>query len=348
MSFEIKLFVSVIIPTRNRQDKLIRAVKSVATQTYQNVELVVVDDGSDQFIDYESLKNIWNQYRSSDFLKIIHQKQSNANVARNRGADESMGSYFIFLDSDDLLAPWAIENRISLSYEYKGIICSNAECFNEFPGDLKKLWNLPIDGYPLDRFLYLDFPWQTSGPMWPRNVFYSIGKFDERLPSWQDWELFVRSLISGIEFSHFSSCDYFVNISGDDKTSKRQYMDLYHLKEGILTMDRLVTSLSESCFFTEKRIYNLQIIKYCLVYCMIENHGYKTAIEVIKNLSIVNKKISENKLIAHRLSCKLPSFLKRKMLKAIWGDSLSLDNSENLLIKFSIPELLASNKTKSF
>lgn len=344
MNNKITNFVSVIIPTRNRQHKLIRAVKSVATQTYQNVELVVVDDGSDQLIDYDAIQNIWNEYRSSHFLKIIYQQHSNANVARNRGADESKGDFIIFLDSDDLLAPWAIERRLKLSFKYKGIICGNAECFNETPGDLKKLFNLPIDENPLDRFLNLDFPWQTSGPMWPRNVFYSIGKFDAGLPSWQDWELSIRALILGIEFKQISSCDHFINISGGDKTSYNQFKDIDHLSKGFLLMCQIEKTLFQYQLVTENRIYSLQMIKSCLAYCLIENQGYSKTLEFIKKAPLdINLKL-EHKLFAHRLSKELPSFLQKKIIKRIWGVAINLNYYDRLSLKFSIPDLIISNK----
>lgn len=86
--------VSVIIPTYNRADTILRAVKSVLSQTFQDWELIIVDDGStDDTI--EKIRDI------DPRLKIITQQNQGASVARNVGIQASCGKYVAMLDSDD-------------------------------------------------------------------------------------------------------------------------------------------------------------------------------------------------------------------------------------------------------
>ena len=87
--------VSIIIPVHNRIHELKRAVDSIIDQTYQNFEIIIVDDCSTTKINPELFKHI-------DNIKIINlQEKGNANIARNVGARESNGKYVAFLDSDD-------------------------------------------------------------------------------------------------------------------------------------------------------------------------------------------------------------------------------------------------------
>lgn len=99
--------VSVIIPTYNRSQEVCRALESVFSQTYEPIEILVIDDGSDDGTE-EALKKF-----GSD---IVYIRQCNAGVsaARNRGILESNGDVVTFLDSDDLWLPHKTEEQIAL------------------------------------------------------------------------------------------------------------------------------------------------------------------------------------------------------------------------------------------
>ncbi|MFW1754217.1 glycosyltransferase family 2 protein [Acinetobacter wanghuae] len=89
--------VSVIIPTCNRYDFLIRAVKSIERQTYKNLEIIVIDDYSDIVINKYDLK----KYTSKPIKLIRNEIRKGGAVSRNIGIDLSEGDYFCFLDDDD-------------------------------------------------------------------------------------------------------------------------------------------------------------------------------------------------------------------------------------------------------
>lgn len=89
--------VSVIIPVYNVEQYLKQCVDSVLSQTYQNIEIILVDDGS---TDYSG--DICDQYKSTDkLIRVIHQKNAGLSEARNQGVDSAIGDYVYFLDSDD-------------------------------------------------------------------------------------------------------------------------------------------------------------------------------------------------------------------------------------------------------
>lgn len=107
---DCKQLVSVIIPTYNRKEWLVRAVESCFSQTHTNVEVLVIDDGSTdgtQMLLLEMEKR-WGAGR----FRWFFQKRQGACVARNLGMDEAKGQYLQFLDSDDVIDPVKFERQI--------------------------------------------------------------------------------------------------------------------------------------------------------------------------------------------------------------------------------------------
>ena len=97
---------SVIIPTYNSQNTILRALDSVLYQTFKDYEVIVVDDGSSD--DTKSVVEEFLQDNEVDF-KYIVQKNSGPSSARNRGIKNASGKYIAFLDSDDIWHPQKLE-----------------------------------------------------------------------------------------------------------------------------------------------------------------------------------------------------------------------------------------------
>ena len=87
--------VSVIIPTYNRAQVVGEAIDSVLSQTYNDLELIVVDDGSQ-----DETRSVVSSYNSQ--VTYLHQEHQGVSAARNRGIELARGKYLSFLDSDDL------------------------------------------------------------------------------------------------------------------------------------------------------------------------------------------------------------------------------------------------------
>lgn len=103
-----KVLVSVVIPVYNRADTIKRAVESVLEQTYKNVEIIIIDDGStDGTID--QLKEL-EQMESS--IRVFKQDHKGANAARNLGIEKARGGFIAFQDSDDEWLPSKLEKQI--------------------------------------------------------------------------------------------------------------------------------------------------------------------------------------------------------------------------------------------
>ncbi len=91
--------ISVIVPVYNAEEYLKNCIMSVVRQTYDNWELILVDDGSSD----GSLSIADLAAEKDERIRVIHQKNAGPGAARNRGIKEALGDYVVFLDSDDYI-----------------------------------------------------------------------------------------------------------------------------------------------------------------------------------------------------------------------------------------------------
>ena len=97
--------ISIIVPIYNVEPYLRRCVNSILNQTYKNLEIILVDDGSP-----DNCPQICDEYAKNDFrIKVIHKKNGGLSDARNVGIKSSKGEYLSFVDSDDCISPEFIE-----------------------------------------------------------------------------------------------------------------------------------------------------------------------------------------------------------------------------------------------
>jgi glycosyltransferase involved in cell wall biosynthesis len=107
--------VTIIVPVYNVEKYLKKCLDSLINQTYKNLEIIVIDDGST-----DSSGKICDEYSANDDrIIVIHQKNSGCSVARNNGLDRVTGSYLTFVDSDDYLEENAIERFIEIAIKEK-------------------------------------------------------------------------------------------------------------------------------------------------------------------------------------------------------------------------------------
>ena len=107
--------ISIIIPVYNTKLYVRRCIGSALKQTYKNIEVIVVDDGSDEET-VQILKNI-EETCHDDRLKIVYMKHGGVAVARNRGLAEASGEYVFWLDSDDAITEETIERTYDVMME---------------------------------------------------------------------------------------------------------------------------------------------------------------------------------------------------------------------------------------
>ena len=105
--------LSVIVPVYNVQDYLSRCVDSILAQSYRNLEVILVNDGSG-----DSSGSLCDRYAEQDpRIRVIHKENGGLSSARNAGLDVCRGDYVAFVDSDDWIEPGAYENMLQLALE---------------------------------------------------------------------------------------------------------------------------------------------------------------------------------------------------------------------------------------
>lgn len=182
--------VSVIIPTSNRATFLKNAIASVLSQTFQDFELIVVDDASrDETVD------VVQSFPDTRIKYIRHEKQRGGAAARNTGIISSQFDYLAFLDDDDEWFPEKLARQVALlraSPPEVGCIYTGYVTVDRDSG--KKIGQMvPSKRGDLSRELLIgNRLGGTSSILIKRECVDKVGLFDERLPSFQDYDLWIR------------------------------------------------------------------------------------------------------------------------------------------------------------
>jgi len=189
--------VTVVIPTYHRPDRISRAVLSVLMQTYQPIEMIVVDDNGKGTSFAESTKSALEQYICKhQLIYICNNKNSGGSYSRNVGLNIASGKYISFLDDDDEIAPSKIEKQVNLlskldnsysaCYTLYHKILKNGDFYRSrerVSGDVYK--------YALSKSIYVG---SGSNLLVKTDIAKSIGGYDVTFPRNQDIEFLVRIL----------------------------------------------------------------------------------------------------------------------------------------------------------
>lgn len=181
--------VSVIIPTYNREKLIIETISSVQSQTYSNIEILVIDDGSS-----DNTNQVLSSFIKSRHVKYIFQENKGLSAARNEGIRQSTGEFVAFLDSDDLFLPDKIKSQVKFFNSYPDISIVHCD-FEKFDD----VGNLGIrDTSYFQESIYPNILWHwkmlmaTSCVMLRRTILDHLGGFDENLSWAEDLDLWAR------------------------------------------------------------------------------------------------------------------------------------------------------------
>jgi hypothetical protein len=186
--------VSVIIPTHDRSALLQQAVESVLAQTYPNLEVIVVDDGS-----ADDTAAVMARYDGR--LHYIRQANQGVAAARNAGYRAAAGEYLAFLDDDDLYLAHKIERQVRLlsDQSHLGLVHCRYYRADGEGNYLDKVGLLPT-GDARELLLYWNFVW-IGGPLIRRTCLERVGLFSLDVPSvTADWDLWLRVALAGYHF----------------------------------------------------------------------------------------------------------------------------------------------------
>lgn len=179
--------ISVIIPTYNCGRFIAQAIDSVLAQTFQDFEIIVVDDGSN-----DDTRKIINRY--GEKVKYLYQQQTGVSCARNRGINASTGRFIAFLDADDLWLPTKLEKQMELfhSAENIGMVFTENCLFDSQGVFKKKTGKRRLMNGNLARNIFLLSGVVTPTVMVKKNILDEIGGFEESLMCAEDDNLWIR------------------------------------------------------------------------------------------------------------------------------------------------------------
>lgn len=111
--------ITIVVPIYNVEDYLPACIDSITNQTYTNLEILLIDDGST-----DRSGEICDSYAESDQrIVVVHQANCGISIARNRGINLAKGKFINFIDSDDIVSPYMIENMHGFMHDYDIIEC---------------------------------------------------------------------------------------------------------------------------------------------------------------------------------------------------------------------------------
>lgn len=194
--------VSVIIPSYNSGKYLEEAIISAVNQTYKNTEIIIVNDGSTDST--EEIVKSW-QRKDRRIRYVKHEKNRGLAAARNTGIKNSQGSYIAFLDADDVWLPQKLEVQMRKIEETGADLVFSNWYIWEPERKLKiKAFNLsPVQSNKKD-LLFFFIKKNLSNPstaLLKKSSLEKVGLFDESLRSSEDYDLWIRFLLEGMEIT---------------------------------------------------------------------------------------------------------------------------------------------------
>jgi glycosyltransferase involved in cell wall biosynthesis len=196
-------FLSVVIPTFNRAQQVQSALRSVLAQTYQDFEVIIIDDGSSDGTGEAIQKIVDSENTSGKQVRYFFQPNRGQSIARNKGADEARGEWIAFLDSDDVWLPEKLEWQVRAIDQFSNTCWA---CFT----DARLIDNLGMDkrafsdaGKCYEETLGVETgavrtlvkrrdPFWTSTLLVQSDIFKQIGSFDPSINYAEDHDLMFR------------------------------------------------------------------------------------------------------------------------------------------------------------
>lgn len=182
--------VTIIITSYNCGEYLKETFDSAKSQTYENIEIIVVDDGSTDETTEEELNNIERQGGI-----VIRKDNGGVSSARNIGIKESSGKYIIFLDGDDLLEPNYVEEMLKIKEKFPeaGIVYSNTLLFGE------KNYIRPLGTPSYDKLLVYNHYFVVTCLLEKKRIEEIYGFDEKMIYGVEDWEFFIRYCYKGMK-----------------------------------------------------------------------------------------------------------------------------------------------------
>lgn len=217
--------ISVIIPAYNSATTIKKTIESVLNQTFTDLELIVINDGSTDstLVTVESIKD--------ERLKVFSYPNSGVAESRNRGIALSKSDFISFIDADDLWTPDKLERQLrALQSEPKAAIAySWTDWIDEKDNFLRAGSHITVNGDVYQQLLLRDFVESGSNPLILLTALKEVGGFDASLTNAHDWDMWLR-LARSFEFVAVPSVQILYRISTNSMSTNVWGMEAASLK----------------------------------------------------------------------------------------------------------------------
>ncbi len=296
------MLVSVVIPSYNRANVLPRALNSVLSQTYQDFEIVIIDDCSK-----DNTQEVLEKFNDPRIRYIRHEINQGGNAARNTGIKAANGEVIAFLDSDDEWLPTKLEKQmLCFNDPLVGLVYCGQKCFSENDGRVFEFFN-PLREDIFYNMLVKNYVGSLSAVIVRYKNISQVGFMDEKLKSCQDWDLYIRlSQICQFGFVDQMLVNYYLGkkdpnrisnnrrsiLSGHQAIAKKYYKEIqdlpraYQLQhvQSMLNLFVLTGELGKvisSTLFNAYRLKSLKLlllgplfIGRCIKHIITKDYGY--------------------------------------------------------------------------
>lgn len=254
---------SVVIPLYNKERSVKNTIESVLNQTFQDFEVIVVNDGSTDN-SLEVVKSF-----NDERIRIINQKNSGVSSARNRGIKEAKYDWIAFLDADDLWLPKYLETirNLMIKYPQASVLCTGYSR-NNYEKTNKNTEDILITDY-FSANLSRNLIW-TSSVVIHRSCFIKCGNFDVNLTHGEDIEMWIR-LAKKYLIAYNSKILVIYKIDAENRACKRLPEYEKHIASRINLRQtasknekkyysRLLTTFFFDYFHSNKKIISLKLL----------------------------------------------------------------------------------------
>jgi len=254
--------VCVIIPAYNRAEFIRETIDSVLNQTYKNIELIVVDDGST-----DCTMEILQEYK--DRLVVLQHPggvNKGQSAAINLGMIKSANKYVAILDSDDLFAPEKIQLQVEFleKHPYIGLVYGNGYAINERGKKIYSIYEFGHCEHSDPELVLMDCYFSLpSNSMVRRNVLEEVGGFDEALRSAQDHDMAIR-IAEVSKLAYLDKKLFYYRRHGNSISAKNAFL---RWKNGFVILDKACGRYNYSTVVVRKR---KAVLHYHLGQCYIK------------------------------------------------------------------------------
>src|SRR5699024_4090307 len=264
---EGKELVSIIITTYKRNPAMVkRAVNSAINQSYNNIEIIIVDDSPSSFAKRDEVAKMVSALHDNRIIYIQHMFNKGACEARNTGIKKSRGNFILYFDDDDELLQTKIEDSLNkFNAEDLGLVYSQNFLIDE-NGNKKIERNAVHFGYVFPYLIRRNFV--RAFPLIRKECFNTCGLFNSNMDSMQDYEMWLR-MSKRYKFSHVEKPLSVVYHHLGERISTNMKNKI----NGELEIQRIYSDYLEK----DKRAKNIRLLKLTRFYA--KDSKYKLAIK---------------------------------------------------------------------